>query len=242
MKPITRLELVALLSGLSSATFISIVKATDPLTSGMKKTGNPYVTGKGADATSSIRQVGKVNGIANASYDNVVENRLRKTIAAERVAVSLPVLSDDEMRTEVNSRFSKGSSWWTPILDGARVTPLAANKKTPTSPEYLFFVVRSEGGGDLVSTETGNVLDRSTIQAFMPADKPEYANQGLAEEDKVRIRCYKLENILQLMVNGEMYFVTDNVSEYSTAAKGRLLQIAADYMTGERTMHLAGIK
>jgi len=238
---ITRSELVAKLREVRGATIVSIFTATDPISSGMRKTGNPFVRGRGAEANSTLRKVGKANGMLNSQYDAAVERRLTKDINETRAAENLPPLEGEALQAEIDSRFRRGESWWQPIMaaDG-KVTPLAANKKTPEDAAYLTFVVRSEGGGELVGVEDGKAVDSELIADFMPEQR-KYENQGLSEEDKVRIRCYKIENVMQIMIGGERYIISDNVQQYVEPTRRTLYAICEEYMEGERTMHAVGV-
>ncbi len=240
---ISRDELVELLrSKCSGAVMVSLLVATDPLSSGMRKTGNPYVRGSGPAAHSVLRRVGKANGILNSQYSASVERRLSKNINETRADNGLPPLEGDALQAEINSLFRRGESWWCPIVaENGNVTPLAANKKTPDRPEYISFVVRANGDGELIGVEDGNAVAYSEIESFMPA-KRNYDNQGLPEEDKVRIQCYKLSNIIQIILNGEIMIVSDNVEQYNPATRRTLLKIGSEYANGEREMHKAGIQ
>lgn len=229
-------EMIGVLHGVRGATPISIVGATDPLRSGMRSTGNPFVTGKGKVKTCNIRKTVKVGGMANAIYDKQVERRLEKAINAERLASGETALTGAALEAEIDARFRKGESWHVPVIaaDG-NITCLSMKKGEDNGTRYIRLAIQNSGEAEYINIESGDTVPSDEVSPFMPSRTNAYSNQGLAEGEEVRFVVYDLASIIEIAIKGERYRIFENFSAYDLAMRRRMSEIADEYLSGERT-------
>ncbi len=219
---------------IKGASPVSIVSITDPLDSGLRRTNNPYVSGRGKEAVCRLRKINKITGMINSHYDSAVVRRLERAINHERETNNLPPLEGDSLEIEVNSRFRRGESWHEPLIIGDTLTPLSVNKKDG-GLAYLRVVLRGSSKPEYLDIENGEVVEAESLAQWLP-EPSQYLNQGLPEDSVVRFVCYKLSSIASIKIIGQHYVVGSNLEGYSANAQRKIKQTAREFMSGERAV------
>lgn len=222
----------AILDQGTAVTFVGLVMMTDPLRSGMRRTGNPFVVGKGESAVSTIRKVTKVCGRINADYDADVRRRVGKAINLERQHDNLPPLPADELEATIDQRFLDGASWHKPLLVGGHMTPLSFNPNSTSGDRYLRLIVQSSGIPEFLDVQ-GNTVPTSDVKPFLPPEKT-YDNQGLAPEDQVKFICPLVTSIHTMMMTGKRFMRCDL---FPGPVTKRITDIAQEYLDGLRVTY-----
>jgi hypothetical protein len=238
MKITTCQELRTMLLAQTTATIVSIVSVVEPELRAKNDDGepNPFMAGTKLADGFTIAKTNKAMGRIDTDYNREVENQLKKEIIEERMEAQLPPLDPDEMETEISNRFRKGTSWHRPIMAAnGRPTPLSVNKKNAddNGPAYLRIIVSAEGDSEYIRYADGATVDNDSVKPFDQKVKP-YSNQGTKEPRK--IRTYKLENIVEIAINGERYRIADNFTSRPQAMRNRIWDIADEYLNKDRSM------
>ena len=132
-----------------------------------------------------IRKVNKVSGRVNFQYEEGVRRRLEK-------AGKNP---DD---------FVGGTSWHEPVKVEGKMTPLCKHK---TKDDYYLRFALENAGTPTYIDENGNEVAESELSPFFP-EKKSYANQGLDDEDTLKILTYGLDSIESIQIKGETLVVS----------------------------------
>lgn len=239
MKLITRNELRTLLLAQTAATLVSMVCVTEPDMRATSKDGNanPYRIGKGKAAILTIGKVNKVNGSIAGRYERIVENRLEREIIAERMAEGLPPLPPAELEAEIQARFRKGESWHRPIMAADGPTCLSVNKKDAddNGSAYVRFIFKAKGEAEYLQYADGATVEADKVNPYL-AERSDYGNQGLSDDNKVRFVVYAIENIVEIAINGERYRIADNFTDRPAEMRQRIWNIAEQYLSGDRRM------
>lgn len=231
-KLITRNELTALLLATTAQTIVSMVCITEPK---MRATGNPFRIGRGENAVLTIAKANKVNGTINPKYQQIVLNKHKREIEAERLANGLPTLSAAELDKAAEARPSFGTSWHTPVLNAeGQPTCISRKAKNDTGERYIRFVVKAAGAAEYLRYADGSNVPTEEIAPYL-APKSEYGNQNLGD-DAVIFVVYDLANIVEIANGGERYRISDNFTDRPMEMRSRVWDMAEEYLEGERKM------
>lgn len=181
-----KLDLAGLEQVLASkqgASIVSIVAETDPKARKKDDAGNP-------NPFVGLRKVARVNGIINWHYENAVNN--------QRCREETPTDNEGNIIPFEAAHRQWGYRETTP--DG-KLTPFVFNPKT--GERYLELKVQRSLEYQYVDAN-GNVIPAELVNPFLPQRK-EGARQQV--ENPVILRDYKLSNIKQLQMGGELFVV-----------------------------------
>jgi len=250
MKLISRKELIERLYNQTTQTIVSMVCVTEP---DMRAKAiieavdiavpqpNPYRSGKGKAAVSTISKVLKVNGKINDRYERVVTNKAKRMIIAEREAANLAPLSPEQLDAAAAAVPDFGESWHTPILDAeGKPTCLSVNRKTPENGKvYIRFIFKAKREAQYVNNDNGATEPSENVYPFL-SPSSDYSNQNLAEGDEVRFVVYDVANIAEIALGGERLRILDTLAEQSEGMRNKVWAIAEEYLEGERSMSKVG--
>lgn len=220
--------LTAILEGLKGATFGSVVAVTDPMRSGMKKTGNPWITGKGEFARCFLRKITRTGLCLNENYDSGVRRQMERE-----------GLDPDN--------WTPGKTWYErETREDGTLLPFAKGATAKTEGKrYLCGRSLRVLSTRYIDVRDGSEVSADDVAAFMPA-KRSAKQESAGLEKTINRQVWDLNGIRAINLNGERYQVMPtheraDVNAVFEAVGEIILAAANDHKAAEQEANVVAL-